>query len=573
MTPQLLPAIVTSNLSQGAHRMARKNMIVRRLHAMADLGGISVLCTDKTGTLTEGTMRWESSLATDGSSSEKVALYGYLNAAFETGFLNPIDDAIRAAPPAPSHGYTKLDELPYDFNRRMLSVAVSSEQGSLMITKGAFKEVLVRSSYAESTGGQRVPVDAISEQIVTLFRSLSERGHRCLGLAYKTLEPGVPLNRDSEHDLTFLGLLVFSDPPKPSAIESIRALEEHGITCKLVTGDNRHVACKLADDLQVLDKNAILLGEEIDALPESALIVRAQEIDIFAEVDPNQKERILRALKKSGLGVGYLGDGINDAAALYGADVGVSVDTATDVTKEAADIVLVTKDLNVLLDAVREGRAAFANTLKYILISTSANFGNMFSVAGASFFADFLPLLPKQILLLNILADLPAMAIATDRVDPEMTARPLRWSSKTITAFMLIYGLISSIFDYLTFAVLLILRVPAPIFRTGWFIESVLSEVCMLLVIRTRRPLWRSPVGPVLVVSSLFAAIATLSLPYSPLAAAFGFEPLARRYVVLVSAILVPYILVAEIAKRALAGRSKNLSPSSTTNLTLSPRG
>jgi Mg2+-importing ATPase len=570
MTPQLLPAIVTSTLSQGAHRMADKDMIVRRLHAIADLGGISILCTDKTGTLTEGSMRWESSLAMNGKSSEKAALYGYLNASFETGFSNAIDDAIRAAPPVTSHNYTKLDELPYDFNRRMLSVSVSSEQGALLITKGAFKEVIVRCSYAEGATGERVAIDAIAEQAAKLFQSLSEQGHRCLGIAYKPLLSLQPLSADSEQDLVLLGLLVFSDPPKPSAIESIRALEQHGITCKLVTGDNRYVASKLADDLGVLDRNAILLGQEIDALTESALVVRARDVDIFAEVDPNQKERIIRALKKTGLGVGYIGDGINDAAALYAADVGVSVDTATDVTKEAADVVLLTKDLNVLLDAVREGRAAFANTLKYILISTSANFGNMFSVAGASFFADFLPLLPKQILLLNVLADLPAMAIATDRVDPEMTARPLRWSSKTITAFMLIYGLISSIFDYLTFAALLILRVPAPVFRTSWFIESVLSEVCMLLVIRTRRPLWRSPVGRVLVFAGFLTAIATLYLPYSPIGAAFGFEPLKLQYVALVFLILAPYILLAEIAKRILAGKDKALTVSSNTADTLS---
>jgi Mg2+-importing ATPase len=295
-----------------------------------------------------------------------------------------------------------------------------------------------------------------------------------------------------------------------------------------------------------------MTGEDLDALRSDALYAAIRDVDVFAEVDPNQKERIIRAFKDAGVGVGYLGDGSNDAAALHTADVGISVDTAAPITKEAADIVLLEKDLGVLLDAVREGRTAFANTLKYILLTTSANFGNMFSVAGASFFADFLPMLPKQILLLNVLSDLPAMAIAGDRVDDEMVKKPLRWNTRSIRDFMLVYGLISSVFDYLTFGVLLFLGVPTRIFRTGWFVESVLSEVFMLLVLRTRRLLWRSRIGEVLVVASVLTVILVLGLPYSPLAEPMGFAALSPSLLALIAALLFAYVVVTEMGLKSI---------------------
>jgi Mg2+-importing ATPase len=549
MTPQLLPAIVTATLAQGAHTMAQKKAIVRRLTSIADLGGISVLCTDKTGTLTEGVVRWERSLAFDGSDSEQTALYAHLNALHETGFSNPIDDALRAVSIRGANNYNKLDEIPYDFSRRMLSVLVQSGADRIMVTKGAFNEVIAACSHAVVGAGGVVPIGEVRERCEDLFHTQSRAGCRCLGVAYKPLGNDELLSRSSESEMIFCGLVTFTDPPLSTAITSVQALEAHGITCKMVTGDNRFVAAKVAADLGVLDPHSMMTGAELDTLNSEALSQAARDIDIFAEVNPIQKERIIRALKQIGAGVGYLGDGINDAAALRSADVGISVDTATSVTKEAADILLLDKDLGVLLDAVQEGRRAFANTLKYILVTTSANFGNMFSVAGASLFADFLPMLPKQILLLNILSDLPAMALAADRVDPEMIRRPLRWSTRSVGVSMAVYGLISSVFDYLTFGTLLMLGAPAPLFRTAWFIESVLSEVFMLLVLRTWKRFWQSRVGDALVVASVLVPVATVLLPYTRLAEALGFAALSESYLLMVATILAAYIGASEVAK------------------------
>lgn len=552
MTPQLLPAIVTTTLAQGAHHMAKKRTIVRRLTSIADLGGISILCTDKTGTLTEGVVRWEKSVLHDGSLSEEVALYAYLNAAHETGFSNPIDDELRKTPVPGAEHYTKVDEVPYDFSRRRLSVLLQTDTERIMITKGAFHEILDSCSHVLMSTGHAVELEEVRDRCEELFRNQSLEGKRCLGVAYKIVGDNALLSKESEQNMIFAGLVIFSDPPKASAIASVRALEEHGITCKIVTGDNRYVAAKLAADLGVFRPEALMTGAELDALRSDALCAAMRDVDVFAEVDPNQKERIIRTLKATGVGIGYLGDGINDAAALHAADVGISVDTAASITKEAADIVLLDKDLGILLDAVQEGRKAFANTLKYILVTTSANFGNMFSVAGASFFADFLPMLPKQILLLNVLSDLPAMAIATDRVDCEMVRSPLRWNTRTIGNFMVVYGLISSIFDYLTFGLLLFLGVPIPVFRTGWFIESVLSEVLMLMVLRTKRLLWRSRIGEVLVVASVLTVALTLALPYSPLAEPMGFTPLHSSLVALIGIVLVCYVAVSEMALKSI---------------------
>lgn len=568
MTPQLLPAIVTTTLAQGAHRMAQQHTIVRRLTGIADLGGIEILCIDKTGTLTEGTVEWEGSLAYDGTPSEKVALFASLNATYQTGFANPIDEALRSHQHSDLGGYVKLDELPYDFNRRMLSVLVQSGAERLMVTKGAVQEVLNACSEALLPSGGAIALNQVRDLCEQLFHEQSRQGKRCLAVAYKILSEQEALSRESEREMILAGLVVFADPPKPTAASSVQALEAHGVTCKLVTGDNRFVAAKLAADLGVFEPDSLMTGAELDALSARALVSAARDIYIFSEVDPNQKERIIRALKKSGMGVGYLGDGINDAAALHAADVGISVDTATAITKEAADIVLLAKDLGILLTAVKEGRKAFSNTLKYILVTTSANFGNMFSVAGASLFADFLPMLPKQILLLNVLSDLPAMALAADRVDEDMLTRPMRWNTDAIRTFMIVYGLVSSVFDYLTFGTLLMLGSPAPLFRTAWFIESVLSEVFMLLVLRTRQRFWRSQPGHMLVVATAVVIAVTALLPYSSLAGLFGFVALNGASLAVIIAILVGYVWASEAAKRTFIARS--LKP--TKNLTLAVR-
>lgn len=552
MTPQLLPAIVTSTLAQGAHRLAHGNAIVRRIGSIADIGGVTILCTDKTGTLTEGAVSLQSALGWDGSDNDKTLLCGYLNALHQSGYSNVLDDAIRRRAIADAEGYTKLDEIPYDFSRKRLSVLVRHEDMGVHIVKGAFNEVLSVCSYVEGSGIELEPIASRKTTIVALFEKLSRQGYRSLAVAYRTHAVDAPLVHKDECGMVFLGFLTFMDPPKQSAIQSVRELENHGIQCKMVTGDNRFVAAHVAGTLGVLSPEALLTGAEVDELSDTALQLRALEIDVFAEVDPNQKGRIIRLLKNLHTGVAYLGDGINDASALRAADVGISVDTAVESTKEAADIVLVTKDLNILLDAVRQGRQAFGNTLKYILITTSANFGNMFSVVGASLFADFLPLLPKQILLLNALSDLPAMALATDRVDSEMLARPLRWNLKSISRTMIAYGLVSSFFDYITFGALLILGVSAEVFRTGWFIESLLSEVLILFVIRTRRPMVKSPAGKILVVMSLFVSVTAILLPYSPFAHVLGLAALPIRYGLIVLIILTLYVGSSEMMKRYL---------------------
>jgi Mg2+-importing ATPase len=566
MTPQLLPAIVTTTLAQGAHRLAHGSAIVRRLSSIADIGGVTILCTDKTGTLTLGAVTLEKAVGCDGRENAKVHLFGYLNALHETGYANALDDALRKSPLPEASDYAKLDEIPYDFTRRRLSILLQRGDRGLVVTKGAFEEVLSICSLSESAGQGIVPVEQMRGSIEATFQDLSREGYRVLAVAYREHPIDVPLRHEDEQEMTLLGLLAFRDPPKKTAIESVQALERYGVQCKMVTGDNRYVAAKVASELGVLSPELLLTGAEIDRLSESALQLRALKVDVFAEVGPNQKERIIAALKKLNLGVAYLGDGINDAAALRAADVGISVDTAVDATKEAADIVLITKDLNILLAAVLEGRRAFGNTLKYILITTSANFGNMFSVVGASLFADFLPLLPKQILLLNVLSDLPAMALAADKVDPEMVEKPLRWNLKTLSVSMITYGIVSSVFDYITFGVLLMIGAAPEIFRTGWFWESLISEIFVLLVIRTPRQFWRSSIGHGLLAMSILSVGVGVALPYSPLAETLGFAPLSFWYIHLLVIIIAAYVMSSEFAKRHLRKREERfvLNPAQT---------
>jgi Mg2+-importing ATPase len=549
LTPQLLPAIVSVTLAHGARQMAQKDVIVRRLSSIEDIGGITILCTDKTGTLTEGVTSVDAALDMAGKPSSKVLLYAYVNAAFETGFTNPIDEAIRREALPQAAAFQKVDEVPYDFVRKRLSVLVQTGEQRIMVTKGALANVLSVCTAAEQSDGHLCPIEEASGQVLERYQALSRQGYRCLGVAYRILESEAIIRKESERDMVFLGLLTLSDPLKPGALESLQRLRDLGISVKLISGDNSAVAAKIGREAG-LNVRTILTGPELRHLTDSALMRRAVRVDVFAEVEPNQKERIVLALKKSGRAVGYLGDGINDASALHAADVGISVDTAVDVTKQAADIVLLRKDLGVLAEGVREGRRAFANTLKYVFITTSANFGNMFSMAGASLFSAFLPLLPKQILLLNVLSDLPAMAIAADHLDEELVARPRRWDMRAIERFMITFGLLSSLFDYLMFGTLLMLQTSVEVFRTGWFLESVLSEVLILLVIRTRRVFFRSRLGRGLLIASLAVSGAVLVLPYVPLAQPLGFAPVPPFLLLIIAAILALYVIASEIAKR-----------------------
>ena len=491
LTPQLLPAIISINLSHGARRMAASKVIVKRLAAIENFGSMNVLCSDKTGTLTEGEVRVHAALDPQGKASAQVLLYAYLNAANETGFINPIDHAIRQSAVADAGLWQKLDEIPYDFLRKRLSVLLQKDGRNLLITKGALRQMLEVSSRAEMSDGSIVAIDMVRAEVERHWQQFSSEGHRVLGIAYREFPGRTQVTRDDENEMIFAGFVVLSDPVKNRIADTIAEFKELGITLKIITGDNALIAGHIAREVGLAEAR-LLTGPEMREMSAQALMHRVNGVDVFAEIEPMQKERIILALKKAGNVVGYLGDGINDAPALHAADVGLSVDSAIDVAREAADFVLLEHDLEVLIEGVREGRRTFSNTLKYVFIATSANFGNMFSMAGASLFLPFLPLLPKQILLINLLTDLPEMTIAGDNVDGELVQRPRRWDIHFIRKFMIVFGTLSSVFDCLTFVGLMWLGATMTQFRTGWFIESIVSASLIVLVIRSRRPFFRS---------------------------------------------------------------------------------
>jgi P-type Mg2+ transporter len=556
LTPQLLPAIISINLSHGAKAMAKQKSIVKRLSAIENFGSMDILCSDKTGTLTAGTVEIQGALDIDGQASDRVFRLAYLNSSFETGFVNPIDSAVRAYRQLDLAGYQKLDEEPYDFSRKRLSILVH-EPGdpagpgrNLMITKGALKNILACCTQAETADGRIVELSEVQEAIERQFEEHSAKGHRTLGIAYKDNGKETRIGKEQEAGMILAGFITLFDPLKPDIVETIGKLNQLGIALKVITGDNRLIALNVMKQLNI-PESKILTGPELHDISDRALIQKAPEISVFAEVEPNQKDRIIIALKKAGHVVGYMGDGINDVSALHDADVSISVNSAVDVAKEAADIVLLEHDLAVLVQGVVSGRQTFANTLKYIFMATSANFGNMFSMAGASLFLKFLPLLPKQILLTNLLTDFPEMTIATDCVDDSMINRPRRWDIGFIRKFMVTFGLISSLFDYLTFgALLFIAKASETQFRTGWFTESIISAALIVLVIRTRRPVLQSPPSRNLLLATIAVVLVTLLIPYTPLAGLLGFAPLPLTTLLLLTVIVALYILMAELAKR-----------------------
>jgi Mg2+-importing ATPase len=556
LTPQLLPAIVNINLSRGSQAMAKAGVIVRRLESIENFGSMDVLCTDKTGTLTVGVTQLDKAVDAEGQPSEQLLRLAGLNARFQTGLPNPLDEAILAKAFLEPQAFLKVDEIPYDFTRKRLTVIVRSTSqdlpGDWMITKGALDNVLEVCSQAQIED-QQVQLDAgIRDQIKQRYTGWSDKGYRVLGTAMKTVTDDRPAaySREDERDLIFAGFLLFSDPPKPGVKETIQHLEQLGIRLKVITGDNHLVGRYVAQEVG-LGGGEVLTGAQLDDMHDEALWNAAERTVLFAEVDPNQKERIILALKKTGHVVGYMGDGINDAPSLHSADVGISVDNAVDVAKEAADFVLLRQDLEVLKQGILEGRKTFANTLKYVFMATSANFGNMFSVAIASLFLPFLPMLPKQILLINFMTDLPEFTISGDNVDKEFLERPHRWDVSFIRRFMLVFGPLSSIFDLLTFAVLLwLLHADQTLFHTGWFVESVISASLVVFALRTRLPVLKSLPSKTMLAVTLLVALATLVIPYSPLAKPFSFEPLPLPYLLAIGAVILVYFLSAEVAKR-----------------------
>ena len=549
LTPQLLPAIVSVNLARGAKQMAKKQVIVKRLPAIENFGSMNVFCTDKTGTLTEGEVKIHSAVNVDGNESDRVLLYAYLNAASESGYANPIDTAIREHKTFDISGYQKLDEVPYDFNRKRLSILFAKDNTHLIITKGALKPILDVCSTIETVDGKTIDLAPQQDKIQQRAEDLGSKGFRVLGVAYRNYDRD-SFSKDDETNMTFLGYLALFDPPKAGIADTLKELKQLGVTTKMITGDSRAVAISIIQQVG-LPEPSVLTGGDLQTLSDEALMHRVGDTNVFAEVEPNQKERIIIALKKAGNVVGYLGDGINDASALHAADVGISVDSAVDVAKEAADIVLMQKDLNVLVEGVKEGRITFANTLKYVFMATSANFGNMFSMAGISLVLPFLPLLPSQILITNLLTDFPEMTIATDRVDKELVNKPRRMNIAFIRNFMLVFGLLSSVFDYLTFGALLLLLHANPAqFRTGWFMESVISASLIVLVIRTRQSILKSKPGKYLLMATLAIIGVTLLIPYTPIARLLGFQPLPIEFLLVLAAIVGLYILAAEMVKR-----------------------
>jgi Mg2+-importing ATPase len=560
LSPELLPAILSVTLSAGARQMAREGVIVRRLEAIENLGSIDVLCTDKTGTLTLGQMTLEAALDADGADSADVLRWACLNAAFETGIDNPLDAALVAAAERQgltTAGWRKVDEIPYDFERRRLTIVVAEDSAGadasthLLITKGAVAEVLAQCSAVWRDGAAQRLDDATRERLQREQADLGQRGLRVLALAVRRLSARADYDRGDERDLAFAGFLVFVDPPKPDAAATLRTLKALHVDVKVLTGDNRHVAAHVARAVG-LDAKALLTGEQVAAMRDEALWHLAPRTALFVELDPQQKERIVRALQRTGHAVGYLGDGINDAPPLHAADVGISVDRAVDVARESADVVLLQSDLGVLARGVQAGRRTMANTLKYIGITTSANFGNMVSMALATPLLPFLPLLAKQILLNNFLTDLPSNAISSDRVDADQLARPTRWSIDDTRRFMIVFGLVSSVFDLITFALLLkVFDAGEREFQTAWFVVSLLTELVVVLVLRTRRAAWRSAPSRLLWTTTLAVGATAVLLPYvGPVAALFGLQPLPPALLAAALAVVAAYAASTEVAKR-----------------------
>ena len=551
LTPQLLPAIININLSKGSQVMAKLGVIVRRLESLENFGSMNVLCTDKTGTLTLGVVKLDNALDPMGQPSEKLFRYAYFNSHFHTGLANPLDDAIVARDTLDSSGIEKVDEIPYDFVRKRMTVVVRENNVDTMVTKGAFENILSICNQAQVGDHSVLISDELKTGIHQHYQDWSEQGFRVLGVAIKPVEKCLEAyTRNDEIEMTFAGFLLFFDPPKPGILKTIQDLKQLGVELKIITGDNQLVARHTAEAIG-LEISGVVTGEQLDDMHDAALIYAVGHNDIFAEVDPAQKERIILALKKAGQVVGYMGDGINDAPSLHSADVGISVDNAVDVAKEAADFVLLKNDLEVLHQGIIQGRKTFANSLKYVFMATSANFGNMFSVAGASLFLSYLPMLPKQILLINFLTDLPEMTIASDNVDEIFIQRPHRMDVGFIRRFMLVFGPLSSVFDLLTFGVLLgILHADQASFHTGWFIESVLSASVVVFSIRTRLPFHRSHPSRAMILVTLIVAVVALMLPYSPLANILGIKPLGVQTLGLIGGIIILYFISAEIVKR-----------------------
>lgn len=549
ITPQLLPAIISITLSKGSRTMAKEGVIVRRLTAIENFGGMDILCTDKTGTLTEGTIRLDGAFDLSAESSEEVFRLAYINSSLQSGMENSLDKAISEAQNIDISNVQKQGEVPFDFTRKRLSVIVRENDDCTMITKGALNNILEVCSFFKYGEILKEKDKAILDDIEKQYVKWSEEGIRVLGVSMKKVMAKQRYLVEDEEEMVFVGFLLMFDHPKADVSNVIKELEGMGVNLRVITGDNKLIALHAAKAVG-LEVTGVITGSELMDIRDEALWNLIESTNIFAEVDPNQKERIILALKKNRHVVGYMGDGINDVPALHAADVSISVDNAVDVAKESADFVLMEKSLEVLNRGIELGRMTFSNTLKYIQVTTSANFGNMFSMAGASLFLPFLPLLPKQILLINFLTDFPAITIANDSVDADILAKPRRWDIKMIRNFMFTFGLISSIFDYLTFAVLFIVfKADQGVFQSSWFTFSIITELLILMVMRTQKPFFKSKPAPILLYSSIAVGVLTLLVPYLPFHEVLNINPVSPLLILSLFGIAFLYIITTEIAK------------------------
>ncbi len=558
LTPEFLPMITTVTLGQGAQRMAKQKVIVKHLESIQNFGSIDTLCSDKTGTLTSGETKLEGYLDLSEKASERVLLFSYLNSTYQTGIKSPLDEAILQHSVLDTSGYSKIGEIPFDFERRCLSVVIQHEGASLLIIKGAPESVLARCTEYESEGEVK-PLESASGEVratyVQRYRDLSSQGYRVLAVAYRTLSQQEAYSKGNEQSLILLGFLTFADPPKADVAEVLQALKNDGVQVKILTGDNELVTRHVCEQVGI-EGSRIVLGSELEKMTDPALAQVVEEVHVFARLSPAQKNRIILALKSRKHVVGYMGDGINDAPSLHAADVGISVSTAVDVAKDAADIILLEQSLQVLHNGILEGRKAFGNVIKYLLMGTSSNFGNMFSMAGAYVFLPFLPMLPAQILLNTFLYNLSQVTIPTDNVDASYVRKPQQWDIKLIRNFMIFIGPVSSIFDFLTFFLMLrVFNAGAVLFHTGWFVESLATQTLVLFSIRTAGNPFRSRPSLPLTLTTLLIVVVGFVLPYSPLAGPLGFTPLPPLYFLFLAGMIVSYLLLVELVKRRLMRR------------------
>lgn len=547
MAPELLPAITTIAMSAGAKRLLTKKVIVKKLNSIQNLGEVNLLCTDKTGTITEGVIQVSGLVDGFGHDNAFVKQLACWNAYFESGYSNPIDDALKQLATDETRSAVKIGEVPYDFIRKRLSIGVRSASESYLISKGAFAQIQSICTKIKLENGEVADINSYSAELEQRFAAYGNDGYRVIGICYKLLKDE-PVSKNLEMEMVFAGFILLKDPVKKGIIETIDALKKLHVDLKIITGDNKNVAASIARQIGI-EKPNILTGKELFSTSPEALKNLVRKIHIFAEVEPQQKERLILALKQS-YTVAYMGDGINDVSAITAADVGISVDNAVDVAREAADFVLLEKTLMVLEDGIREGRKTFANTLKYLYISTGSTFGNMCSVAAASVVLPFLPMLPKQILLTNFLTDFPFLTVTTDNVDAEQLEKSGKWNLKLIRNYMVVFGVHSSLFDLITFLTLLyVLKVNESAFQTGWFVESVLSELLILFIIRTHKNFFKSKPGTYVSVLSAIALLLTITLPYFPFAAQLGLTPLPLPYLGAMLGIVALYVITADLLK------------------------